>query len=172
MDAVINIALIALLALFGIAGMVLSVLQLPGTWLIVAATAGYAWYYGGERISMTTVIWLVVIAGLAEIVELLSGYLAGKRGGASRRASWYGMFGGIAGALLLTVPVPIIGTIIGAAIGCFVGALVAELSQARGWQAGARSGMYTAVGRTMGSVFKTATAVVIAGWAVAAAIVP
>ena len=171
MDAFVNVTLIALLALFGVAGMVLSVLQLPGTWLIVAATAGYAWYYDWVRISITTVVWLVVIAGAAEIVEALSGYVAGRRGGASRRAGWYGMFGGIAGALLLTVPVPIIGTIIGAAIGCFVGALVAELSQARGWQAGARSGMYTAVGRTMGSVFKIAAAIVMTGLALVAALV-
>jgi uncharacterized protein YqgC (DUF456 family) len=78
--------------------------------------------------------------------------------------------GGLAGALLLTVPVPIIGTIAGAAIGCFCGALLAELSLDRTANHAGRVGLATAVGRTLGAVLKLTAAMVMAGLAVAFAI--
>ena len=163
MEAVTDVVLIVILLFVCALGMLLAVLQLPGTWLIVAGATGYALYYDWQRIGMYAVIAGAVVAVLAEAGETLSGLVAAKRAGASRRAAWYGLFGGLAGALLLTVPVPLVGTIVGAVIGCFVGAFLAEMQEGRSLQAGARSGTYSAIGRALGSVLKILAALIISG---------
>ena len=111
------------------------------------------------------------VAVLAEVAEAVSSVWFARKGGASRRAAWYGLVGGLAGAFLLTIPVPIIGTVIGAAIGCFAGAMVGELSLNRDAASGARAGFYAALGRTLGTMFKIAAAVVMSGLVVVSALV-
>lgn len=166
-DILLIFALIAVCA----AGCVATLFQFPGTWLAAAATVGYAWYYDWQRIGVRGAAIIVAIAAVAEIAEFMSGMWMAKRGGASRRAAWFGLFGGMFGAILLSVPVPVIGTVIGAVIGCFGGAFVGEISSARTFGEGARSGYYSALGRAMGSVLKLAAAVVIAALASASAII-
>ncbi len=117
MDSLMDIALLAVLAGICALGMFLAILQLPGTWLILVAAVGYDWTMGWSRIGATWLVAAASIALLAEVLEALSGMILAKRGGASRRAMWYGMFGGLAGAFLLTIPIPLFGTIAGAAIG-------------------------------------------------------
>lgn len=171
MDHVVDILLILGLILICGAGVIVTLFQLPGTWLSVAATLGYAWYYDWQRIGWKSVAAVIVVAGVAEIVEVVSGAWMSRRGGASRRATWFGFFGGIAGALLLTVPVPVIGTVIGAAVGCFGGAFLGEITSNRTLGEGARSGYYAALGRTLGAVLKLAAAMMIAALASASAII-
>jgi uncharacterized protein YqgC (DUF456 family) len=69
----------------------------------------------------------------------------------------------MAGMLIFSVPVPIIGTIIGGMIGCFVGALAGELSVRDDLAAGAKVGLFATTGRMLGMLAKTTAAVVIAG---------
>ncbi len=171
MGYAIDIVLIIVLAIVCCAGLFLSVLQLPGTWLIVASGFAYSWLYGWERLEIPWLIGIVAIAIVAEILEMASGVIAAKRGGASKRATWYGLFGGLAGALLLSIPVPLFGTLAGAAIGCFAGAFLAELQEGRGAQAGTKSGMFTAIGRTIGSMLKMFVAVVISSIVLVSAII-
>ncbi len=161
-DLTIDIVLYIVLVAFAGAGVVLTLFQLPGTWVIAVASGAYAWYYHGERLSLLTILVIFAIATTAEVVETGTGAVFGRRAGASRRAAIYGMIGGILGALLLTIPVPIIGTIIGAAIGCFAGACVAEMQQGRTFNEGARSGWYSALGRTVGSILKLMAAIMMA----------
>ena len=171
MEYAIDVVLIIVLALVCCAGLFLSVLQLPGTWLIVASSFAYSWYYGWERVEIPWLIGIVGIAIVAEVLEMASGVIAAKRGGASKRATWYGLFGGLAGALLLSIPVPLFGTLVGAAIGCFAGAFLAELQEGRGAQAGTKSGMFTAIGRTIGSMLKMFVAVIISSIVLVSALV-
>lgn len=145
----------------GVVGILLTVIQLPGIWLIVVAAAGYAWLAGPGELPWAIVAVVAAIAALAEMVEFASSAVMARRGGASRRAAWYGLAGGMLGALLLSVPIPIIGTIAGAVIGCFAAAFVAEMQEGRTLQAGARSGAYAAAGRALGSMLKLMAAVVI-----------
>lgn len=170
METAVDILLLVLLALICFGGLVLTVFQLPGVWLIVVAAAGYAWHSGWQRISITTLGILVAVAVLAEVGEAVTGMVVARKGGASRRAAWYGLAGGMLGAMLLTVPIPVFGTIAGAAIGCFAGAFVAELQEGRNLEAGARSGAYSALGRTMGSMLKMTAAVAVSGAVLAKAI--
>ena len=151
-------------------GTVLTVFQLPGIWLTVAAAVAYGWYYDWQRVGPWAVGAIVAIAVAAEVVEQVTGMWFAKRAGGSRRAAWWGLFGGIAGAVLLTIPVPIIGTIIGAAIGCFAGALAAELTLQKEAAAGARVGVYAALGQTLGTVLKIAAALIMSDVVVVSAI--
>lgn len=151
-------------------GMIVTVLQLPGTWVILIASALHGWYYDWTGISLKAVLIMLGVAIAAEIGETASAAIMARRGGASRRAAWFGLLGGIVGALLLSVPVPLIGTLIGAAVGCFAGAFIAEMQQGRGVETGARSGWYSALGRTMGSLFKVAAAAAMGAIAIFGAI--
>ena len=165
-----NVILLALLCVVCLGAGLLTVFQLPGTWIILAATAAYGWYDGWSRIGWQTIAALAGVAVLAEVAEAVSSVWFARKGGASRRAAWYGLVGGLAGAFLLTIPVPIIGTVIGAAIGCFAGAMVGELSLNRDAASGARAGFYAALGRTLGTMFKIAAAVVMSGLVVVSAL--
>ncbi|MHC4063619.1 MAG: DUF456 family protein, partial [Planctomycetota bacterium] len=84
----VDVVLILVLALLCLGGTLLTVLQLPGTWLILAAAAGFAWYHDWQVIGPWTLVALAAIAGAAEVGELFSGMWLASRGGASRRAAW------------------------------------------------------------------------------------
>ena len=167
----VDVGLLLGLVLACLAGALLTVFQLPGTWLTLAAAMAYAWYYDWQRLGLWTIGLLAGLAVLAEVAELFTGVWFAKRAGGSRRAAWWGLFGGIIGAVVLTIPVPVIGTIIGAAIGCFAGAFLAEHSLAQGTTQAAKTGLLAAVGQTLGTVLKVAAALVMSGAAVASAIV-
>ncbi|MCP4249982.1 MAG: DUF456 domain-containing protein [bacterium] len=152
-------------------GVLLTALQLPGIWLIVAAVLAYAWYFDWAAIGPWTVVILSGAALLAEAGETLAAMWLANKAGASRRASWWALVGGLAGAFLLTIPIPIIGTIIGAAIGCFAGAFLAETSQQTDAATGARIGAAAALGRVAGSVLKIFTAITISAVAIIQAII-
>jgi uncharacterized protein YqgC (DUF456 family) len=100
---------------------------------------------------------------LGELIEAVSSLVLARKGGASKRAGWYGLIGGVAGGLLLSVPVPLIGTLVGAALGCFGGAFLAEMQEGRGMEAGARSGWYSAIGRSIGSLGKLMVGLMMSG---------
>jgi uncharacterized protein YqgC (DUF456 family) len=161
--------LLILLAVICLAGVILSALQLPGTWLALAATAGYDWYYDWQRIGWKWLAALVAVALAAEAMEMFASVAAARRAGASRRAAVGALVGGLAGMLLLSIPIPVLGTIIGGLVGCFAGAFVAELTVHDDLSRGARVGFFAALGRLCGLVGKVAASLGIAGAAVSLA---
>jgi len=165
-----DVLLIVALSLVCLGGVLLTVFQLPGTWLILLVSVLYAWYYDWQRLGWWILGILAAMACLAEIVEMLAGVWFTRREGGSSRAGWWGLFGGIAGGLLLSVPLPVIGTMLGAAIGCFAGAFLAELSLAREAGSAARLGLHAALGFTAGTVLKIAAALMMTGLALARAV--
>ncbi len=158
-------------ALVALAGFVLAVLQLPGNWLILAAAAAYDWRHDWDVIGWKWLAGLAVFAALIELVEFGASAFVVSRSGASRRASIGALIGGLAGMLLLTVPIPIplVGTVAGGLVGCFVGALVGEMSVRDDLRNGARVGVFAVIGRLLGMLIKTSSAVVIAGTTVSLA---
>jgi uncharacterized protein YqgC (DUF456 family) len=159
----IDLALLLLLILIAVAGVLLAALQLPGTWLLLAAAVGYDWYYSWQRIGWKWLLALAAVAVVAEVTDSLASLIAARRAGASRRAAVGALLGGFAGMILLSVPVPLIGTIVGGLIGCFLGALLAELTVRDDLRAGARVGVFATLGRLAGMASKIAAALVIAG---------
>lgn len=159
------------LILLAVVGILLSLLQLPGVWLVLAATAAYDWYYGWERIGWKWLVVLALVAGIAELIDGFASVVATKKAGASRRAVVGALIGGFAGMIVFSLPAPILGTIAGGILGCFAGAMIGELS-ARGDDigAGAKAGLFAAIGKVAGLIAKTAAAMTIAGAVVAMAI--
>ena len=157
--------ILVLFALVAAAGVVLAVFQLPGIWLILAATAGYDWLYDWQRFGWKWLAALGLMAVCAEAFDVLAGMVAARRAGASRRAAVGALIGGFLGMILLTLPIPIpgLGAIIGGVLGCFFGALAAELSLNKDVKTGTKVGLFAATGRVVGLVTKTSTAIVIAG---------
>lgn len=155
----------ALIIVAGV-GLVLAVFQLPGTWLILAAAAGYDWYYDFDRFNWKWLVGLLLVAALAELFDTLAGAMMARRAGASRQATIGALLGGFVGMIAFTIPVPIIGTILGGIAGCFVGAVVGEMSVRHDYGAGAKVGLSAVIGRVFGLIAKTGAAMVIAGAAV------
>ena len=147
-------------------------ITLPGNWFMVGVTALFAWVVEGEDgqgIGWTTVIILIVLAGLGELVELLTGAAGAAKQGGSRRSialSVVGaLVGSIGGAILgLPIPIPIIGSAVGAlfgaAMGAFGGAVLGEYWKGRPIERGVEIGRAAFLGRLFGTVGKLGIGVV------------
>ncbi|MCH7701352.1 MAG: DUF456 domain-containing protein [Planctomycetes bacterium] len=163
-----EIAVLTALCMLGVA---LTVIRLPGTWLIVATAAGYGWYGDWHAISLLTVGVLIGIAVVGEAGEFVASMLTAKKAGAGKRAMWGAFIGGFAGMFIFTIPLPLIGTIIGAVFGCFLGALIGELTAHDDVRKGIRVGKAAAIGYVLGMAFKIAIAFLMAGLLLGSAVV-
>ncbi len=159
------------LCVAAVVGISLSILQLPGAWLTIAATALFDWHYDWARVGWRWLGALVVLATIGEIIEFAASAVMVKRTGASRKAQVGALIGGFVGMLMFTglVPIPVIGTIAGGMIGCFGGALIGELSIHNEMGKSMNAGLGATVGRLMGLVVKASISLVIAGAALVAA---
>ncbi len=140
-------------------GWVLTLLSLPGNWLIVASTALYALLIPNTStwdISWTLVTVLAVLAGLGEIIELIAAAAGVQRLGGSRRSALLSGVGSIIGALLGTawIPVPIVGTLLGACLGALGGAMLGESWKGRASGHNWQVGLAAFWGRLLGSMAK------------------
>jgi uncharacterized protein YqgC (DUF456 family) len=160
-----DILLISLLILACLIGVAMTAIRFPGTWLIVASAVGYAWGEEWPRASLTLLGILTGIALLGEGIEILASVVTARRAGASRKAAWGGMFGGILGMIFLSflVPIPIVGTMIGALVGCFVGATLVEMYVRKDMLRGTKVGVFAAMGFVLGTVAKVFVALVMSG---------
>lgn len=149
----------------------LTVLGLPGTWLMALAALGVeAWR--PELLSWEAIITAGVLALVAEAVELAAGAVGAKKAGGSRRAAVGAVAGGILGGIVGTfaLPIPVVGTVLGAAVGSGVAAAVMELTKDGRTSADIRRvGVGAFVGRLVATVLKSAFAVMIAAVLVASA---
>lgn len=153
-----------------LAGVVLAVVQLPGTWVILAAAIAYAWHGDWSRLTPTVLAVLAGMALVGELIEFLASALVVRRAGASRRASWYALGGGFVGMFVFSLPLPVIGTVAGGVIGCFVGAVIGEMTVRDDIMGVARVGLLAAAGRALGTVGKLVVAVAMAGMSIGLAI--
>ena len=138
-----------------------NLLSLPGNWLIVLATAIYAYFFpeaASSGIGWMGIGVLVALAVLGELIEFVAGAaMAGKRG-ASRRAMALAVVGTMAGSILgavFTIPIPIIGPIVGAlaggAGGAFCGAWMGELWKGKSVEERVHVGTGALLGRLLGT---------------------
>ena len=158
------------LGLAAIMGVLLAALQLPGTWLILAAAIIYDWCHDWSRLGPVVLGVLAGLAVLGEVVEFAASYLFAGKAGGSRRASWGAVIGGFVGMFIFTLPMPVIGIIVGGIIGCFAGALIGEMTVRDDMERSARIGFGAALGHVAGLVAKLALAFLIAGIALSRAI--
>ena len=129
---------------------ILTVLGLPGNWLMAAATAIYAWLTPAGHaaaLGWRTVMTVAVLAVLGEIIELAAGALGVARTGGSRRNAVLALAGSLVGSVLgvvVGVPIPVAGSLIAAVLfagmGAMAGAILGELSVGRTPGLAGRSG--------------------------------
>jgi hypothetical protein len=138
-----------------------NLLSLPGNWIIVLATAIYAYFFPESETSGVGWLGIGVLVALAvagEIIEFVAGAaMAGKRG-ASRRAMALAVVGTMVGSILgaiFTIPIPILGPIVGAlaggAGGAFCGAWLGEIWKGKSVEEGMHVGTGALLGRLLGT---------------------
>ena len=130
-----------LLILIVLACWLLTLLGLPGNWLMVAATAIYAYMVPAvshAALGWKVVVALLVLAAVGEIVELVAGAMGVARAGGSRRGAVLALVGSITGGILgvfIGLPLPLIGPIVAAVLfaglGAMAGAMLGEVSTGR-----------------------------------------
>ena len=94
MDYVIFYTAILLLLSAVAAGWAMTLLGLPGNWLMVVAAGLYAWLgpvSGGANLSWTLVLIVALIAGGGELAELAASVWGARRAGGSRRAAVFAL---------------------------------------------------------------------------------
>ena len=130
---------------------ILTLLALPGNWLMVVATSIYAWLTPAQSpvaIGWRTVVAILALAALGEIVELVASAMGVTKTGGSRRSAVMALLGSIVGGILgavIGVPIPLIGSVVAAVffagIGAMAGAILGEIS------VGQRLGMSWRIGK-------------------------
>lgn len=170
-SSIVAVTVAALFCLAAATCLLLSLLGLPGVWILIAIAVAIdlldGWWLPQEQrptFSVAAILAAVLLAGAGELVEFLASAAGAKRGGASRGGilgSLVGAFGGsIAGTLL--IPVPLLGTLAGAVIGAFLGAVLGELAAGRTTRGSIRPATGAAVGRVLGTLGKLPFAIAVA----------
>lgn len=163
-----------------VAGWLLTLLSMPGNWLMVAAVALYAYLVPDGRLDIgwPTVATLVGLAVLAEVLEFAAGALGAARAGGSKRAALLGALGSMIGALFGAaggVPVPVVGSMVGAVlfacVGALAGAMLGEAWKGRDFDQSLRVGQAAFWGRLLGTLAKITMASAIAGIAALAPLI-
>lgn len=161
MDTVLWLAGIALLLLFCLLGLLALIVGLPGTFVIVAAATVYAWATDFTTMPWTVPAWLLGLALVAEVLELVaaSATASSASEAPSRRVAIAALAGAIVGGIVGTPFLFGIGSLIGAMAGAFAGAALAVGSSGGSWDDSMRIGLAALRGRLFGFVIKAAIAV-------------
>lgn len=171
LEVTLLILAITVLLLVNAAGVVLVAIQLPGTWLMIAATAIFAWWRWGQEhwsYGWWTLAALLALAALGELVEFAASAMGSRQVGGSKRGAAISIATALIGAILgsFLIPIPIVGTLIGAALGAGAGASLGDKWAGRSWAQTAQGFKGAALGKLSGAAAKLVIAV--AMWLIAA----
>lgn len=158
---------IALLILVLVAGLIMLPFGLPGLWVMAGAVLLDAAVVPAHVVSLKLGVIITVVAGLAEVIEIVLAGKFARRYGGSRRAGWGAIIGSIVGAFA-GVPVPVVGSLIGAFAGAFVGAFVAELTLRAQLAPAARVATGALLGRVAAAAMKIGFGCAVLAWVVLA----
>jgi len=156
----------------------LTLLSLPGNWLMVAVAAVYAYVVPPDSptaLGWPTVAVLACLAAVGELIEFLAGALGVAAAGGTRRGAVLALAGSFAGAILgivLGLPIPLIGPLLAAllfaGLGALAGGLLGELSAGKNLDASWRIGKAAFWGRLVGTLGKATVGAVMAAVSAAA----
>lgn len=146
-------------------GWIMTLLALPGNWLIVAAAAVYAWLVSDDGrlgLGWQTVAALAVLAVIGELAELLAAARGVRQAGGSRSSAVMALLGSIVGAgvgIFVGVPIPVVGSLVAAIIfagvGAALGAMAGESMKGRTLTESRDVGWAAFRGRLLGTLAKT-----------------
>lgn len=159
-----------ILTLLNAAWLLLTIIGVPGTWLMVLSALVATWLTWQAGVSvhaqMIGPTALLVAAALALLGEVLE-FAAGLAGTQQAGGTWWGAIGALIGTLIggiagtFAVPVPLFGSLIGACLGAAGGALAMELYSGQKFDFALKSGVGAGVGRLFGTLGKLACGVAI-----------
>ena len=154
----------SLLVVWNAVAVFLTLLSLPGTWLMVLATVLLAWWQWDIRMFSPWTLGIVVALAVAgEVLEFLASAVGVRKAGGTRRGSLGALLGSIVGAIIgtLAIPIPVIGSLVGTCGGAFAGAWLLEITSGRTAAESVRSGLGGGAGRVMGTLAKFVIAVIL-----------
>ncbi len=150
---------LAIAGVAALAGVVLTVLTLPGAWLVVLTGLSLA-IARPDMVPWWVVIILVVVAGIGEACEAGASALGASKAGASKQAAWASIGGSLVGAILGIPFLPPLGSIVGGALGAAVAAISVERwAMKKDWKDAGKVGAGAAVGRLLAIFAKTVVCV-------------
>ena len=156
-----------LLVLVQLCCWLLTVIGLPGNWLMVIVAGAYAWL--APVAAPATLGWLALsllvgLAVLGEVGELVASAVGVAKRGGSRRAALLALIGSTLGGLLGVVagaPVPVVGSVVGAlllaSLGAMGGAVLGERWAGRSHEQALSVGQAAFWGRLLGTLSKVLT---------------
>lgn len=153
-----------LLGLALVVGIVLIPLGLPGLWLMVGAALVYSIVAPG--LGTGTLIGIALLALGSELLDVVLAGRFARRYGGSRRAAWGAVLGGLVGAVMLGLPVPLIGSVLGAVVGAFGGAFVGEISHRGEVHTASRAATGAVLGRVAAMAVKVGVGFLVAIWVI------
>jgi len=170
-----NVVFAILLVLLLLGAWLLTLLNLPGNWVIVGAAAIYVLVVEPTSVvamGWWTVLALVILATIGEIAEFAAGAANAARVGGSRRGAVLAIIGSVIGGVIglgVGIPIPVIGPFIGAVLlagaGAFVGAMLGESWKGRGldesWQVG-EAAFWGRLGGSLAKIFVGGVMVIVA----------
>jgi uncharacterized protein YqgC (DUF456 family) len=137
----------------------LTVVGLPGNWLIFITALCYGYLEGFVHMKSTILFVLFGAVAAGELVEFVAGSLGAKREGASQSAILAAFLGGIAGGIIGTGIIPGLGSIAGAIGGSFAAGYIAEYMVTGNREKAARVAQGIVIGQALGLICKLAIAI-------------
>ena len=151
----------ALLLALLVVGLGLTIMNLPGLWLMAAAAGLYALITEEHYLWPWGMVIIVVLCLIGELLEFLGKAAGAKTAGGSKRAMILSIVGGIVGGITFSLPVPILGTIVGVCIGAFAGAMLGQLTVKQDVAHSTLVGWGAAKGTLIGILLKLVVGIVI-----------
>jgi uncharacterized protein len=120
-----------LLIIVGVIGSILPVV--PGPLLLWLGMLLWAMADGFRAIGWPTLAFMGLLVALSYGADLVLTAVFSRRQGAAWKSIGGALLGGIAGAILFTGVLPVIGTIVGAIVGAVAGIVAVEFLEKRDW---------------------------------------
>jgi uncharacterized protein YqgC (DUF456 family) len=149
-------------------GWLLTLVGMPGNWLIVGSAALYAVLRTPDAPMSLNLITVGVLAGMAalgEVLETAAGAAGVARVGGSKRSAALALMGSLVGGIVgmfVGLPVPLVGSLLAAVVfaglGALVGAMLGENWKGRGMGQSWEVGKAAFWGRLFGTLAKTLVA--------------
>jgi uncharacterized protein YqgC (DUF456 family) len=154
---------IVVFALASLAGLILTLVTLPGTWLIVATAILTKVFWVPDFMPWWVIIVMVLLAVIAEVIEGVAGAVGAAKTGATKAGALGAVVGSIVGAICGSPFLFPLGTIAGACLGAAIGTLLVEVGYAKKtMKEGAWAGTGAAAGRFVAILVKSSLAGAIA----------
>lgn len=137
-----------------VVGLLINVLGLPGNWINIGLLGVWRWIHPDMPAGLWFFLFILALAGLAELIEFWSQVEGARRYGGTRGGAWGAFLGGIAGSILMAPFFLGLGVLIGAVAGAFLGCLVLEILSGRSLAESINASWGALWGRVFGLVAK------------------